>query len=60
MTLTLHVPSFIVGFVAGYILLSIALTVFFYRSNGPWDIGFSQGYDVGRGSEKKFQEEISK
>lgn len=51
----LHIPSIIVGFLLGYILVSIMWII--TSTDNNWHIGFGEGYEVGRKSvEDEFKE----
>jgi len=56
MTITIHIPSIVVGFLIGYMFLAVVFAVSFFKSGGAWDIGFSQGWKAGR----KFAEDKRK
>ena len=51
----LHIPSIIVGFLLGYILVSIMWII--TSTDNNWHIGFGEGYEVGR---KNAEDEFKK
>lgn len=51
MTITIHIWSWLFGFFSGVVLLAIVGSVFFFDSR--WNDGFSEGYKMGKESEKR-------
>lgn len=54
----LHIPSIIIGFLLGYIVISIMWIVFSFDEN--WDRGFGKGYEAARKIAKSEYEELQK
>lgn len=52
----IHVPSVVLGFLIGYIVVSIAWIVFSFNDN--WSTGFGEGYSACRESFKRKSEQI--
>lgn len=41
---SMHIPSIIIGFLLGYIFVSVMWIVFYF--NGNWSMGFGDGYNA--------------
>lgn len=46
-TLTFHVASLLIGFLIGLFVGAGIVLLIIFCDNGPWDIGFSEGWKCG-------------
>ena len=54
----LHIPSIVIGFLLGYIVVSALWTVVYFNKN--WERGFGEGYNAARKTAKREYEELQK
>ena len=55
MTITIHIPSVVIGFFIGYIVITVIFMAFMHGEQ--WDIGFSAGWDAHKKHTEKNEEE---
>lgn len=54
----LHVPSIVIGFLLGYIVVSALWIAVSFNEN--WERGFGEGYEAARKAAKREYEELQK
>ena len=57
MTITIHIPSMVIGFFIGYIVIAVIFMAFIHGEQ--WDIGFSAGWDAHKKHTEKDEEEMN-
>ena len=55
---SIHIPSIVIGFLLGYIVISILWIIVSFNEN--WDRGFGEGYEAARKIAKREYEELQK
>lgn len=54
----LHIPSIVIGFLLGYVVISALWIVVSFNEN--WERGFGEGYEAARKTAKREYEELQK
>lgn len=54
----LHIPSIFIGFLIGYIVVSVLWIIVSFNEN--WERGFGEGYKAARETAKREYEELQK